>query len=276
MVGQAQIFLHLIKFARMDDRNGIFLRIDRLGFHGRIQLGKRHGNRVGAQCFKRIDIHRILHDTQFESGQIRHLRHRMLAVRYLAEAVFPVAQSHHALARRQIEQALPQFAVKHGVSLFLVLEQQRQIEKQVFLDDRRDRRRSNDRHLLNTAAHGGNHLRFRAQLGGGINLDLDFSAAQAVHDFSKFNGRLSERMFGRNSVSQADIALLGILRHRLRSITGQCGSGQYDQKFVGMHHEDLPIKEEQKPRRRDLPCQPETTTSKPQYVPPQRGSKVRR
>ena len=70
MLGQVEVILNLVETVVVGNLNRIFLAIDSLQLERTIDLGKRHGGRVGTQRLEQADKQRIVGRSQGDSVEI--------------------------------------------------------------------------------------------------------------------------------------------------------------------------------------------------------------
>ena len=106
----------------------MLLRVHGAGFERGVEFGERHWYRVGAQEFKRLDVHRVLVGADFQSLDVVRGFHRVFGVGDGAEADFPEAQSFQALVFEFFHQPLADVAVQDAVGVCLVAEDEGDVD----------------------------------------------------------------------------------------------------------------------------------------------------
>ena len=124
MAGQAQVLLNLIKLGRHDDRQRIFLAIDRALLQRREDFGEGHGCGHNAKALVGCHVHRIFHGTHLQTLEVIRGVDGALAVGHVAKAVLGPGKRLEALGVKLAQHFLPDRAVQHGASMRLVAEQE--------------------------------------------------------------------------------------------------------------------------------------------------------
>ncbi|MNX97232.1 hypothetical protein D3C86_1295880 [compost metagenome] len=214
MVGRADVFLHFVELVRQDHRVRIFLAVHRLGFQRAVQLGERHGHRVGLECLERVQEHRVGNDADLQARQVFRLGDGVLGVGDVAETQVPEAQRDQAFFRQLRGERLAQRTVQQGVRLAEVGDGEWQVDQPEFLDDARQRRRGGRRHFLHAALQSRLLLHFIAKLRGREFLDLELSAALGGHQLGELLHTGADGVVGVVQVAEADRAFLDVLGRR--------------------------------------------------------------
>src|SRR5215510_7354150 len=157
VLGEHEVLLDLVELAAEDRRGGILLPVERSLLERVVELGKRHRQRVCAECVEGIDEQRVLDHPDLQSGDVGRVVDRPPAVGDLPEAVLPERESDEPLLRQLREQLLTKCAVEQRVGFLLVVEHEREVEHAEVLHQPDQGRAVRHRHLLRAASERGDH-----------------------------------------------------------------------------------------------------------------------
>ena len=231
-----QILLHVVELLCIDDGEGVFLTIDRLGFQRGEQLIDRHGNGICPHAVEHVDIHVVLHGAHLESGEVFDLAHRAAAVGEVAEAVFPVGQSDQITLLELGQNLLSKRAVEHRIGVFFVVKGKRQAEDAEFLDQIGQGGGRWRSEFLRATAQRRLHLLIATELGCRIDGDLDPSIALLVNNIGELAGSQGLWMAFRIRSAEFGLDFLGGGGTQTES------GGKYDQRGTQRQffHANLP------------------------------------
>ena len=191
------MLLDFLELVGLNDRKRILLAVDHLLFERGVNLGKRHRNRVGAQCIEGVDVNRRLNHAQLEAGDILGGFDRAPAVRHVAEAQIEVGQVDQAFFRQLGVESLADLTVENLVNFLGIVEQEGEVDDGKFLDLPLQDAGVHRGEIERTALNGGQQLRVAAENATGENLDFHLAAALLCDQGRKLVAPHRDRVSGR-------------------------------------------------------------------------------
>ena len=173
VVIQGQVLLDLLEAGGIDQSGGVLLAVDDVLLQAGEHLREAHGGGVGAQHLVHADEHGGAHHADLQAGQVGGGADGVNAVGGAAGAVIGVAQADKAVAGDPLADLAAQVAVQGVKGALRILEQIGHIQHADLLVVGGQHGGGGQRHLDGAHGHSLAQLLVAAQLGVGIDLNVD-------------------------------------------------------------------------------------------------------